>query len=164
MKNLVFILFVVFASSLPAQKNELHYPITCKDSIIVDNICLDCAEDFCFGGASFLEKYLDVKLYLLLKKGKLTTSNILIAINIDTFGVAKSVNFISKDTVCDLCNELIIEAIRGLKRWKPDCFFSFEISENRVMCQDKTIFLHTKIIGSNIYINGKRERPLRFKY
>ncbi|MDO8366486.1 MAG: hypothetical protein Q7T20_06795 [Saprospiraceae bacterium] len=163
MKSSLLILFVIFASGLSAQKTNAAFPTLCKDTIILDEICLDCAEDYCFGGALFLERYLDSRLYLLLKKEKLTTSDIAIAITIDTFGVAKSVDFVSKDSLCNSCNEIIFEAISSINRWKPACSFSFDISENRMICYEKKLILYTKIIDSNVFINGRRERPLLYK-
>jgi hypothetical protein len=162
MKHPLVILFAIFTSTLSAQGNDKLYATTCRDSIFTDKICTDCADDYCFGGALFLERYLDSKLYLLLKRERITTKDLTIAITIDTLGIAKSVNFVDKDEFCISCNEIIFDAIYHLKRWKPDCTFSFDISENRMICREKNLFLYVKIIDSNIYINGKRERPKIF--
>ncbi|HAD13876.1 MAG TPA: hypothetical protein DCF33_15725 [Saprospirales bacterium] len=152
----------MFSFALFAQGNDRRYPATCRDSIFTDKVCLDCADNYCFGGALFLERYLESKLYLILKKDKITTQDITLSIIIDTLGIAKSVDFVSKDKFCTSCNEVIFDAIYILKRWKPDCFYSFDISENKMICRDKKLFLYIKIIDSNIYINGKRERPVLF--
>ena len=158
MKNLLLFLFSMSTSVLIAQNTDILFPPTCKDSIIVDKICLNCAEDYCFGGALFLEKYLDSRLHLLLKKEKLTTSEIAIEIEIDTFGIEKSMKFISKDIFHESCNAAIFQAISELKRWKPDCSFSFYTSENKMICREKRLILYVRIIDGSIFINGKRQR------
>jgi hypothetical protein len=148
----------MYTSVLLAQNTDIIFPTTCKDLIFVDEICLNCAEDYCFGGALFLERYLSSRLHLLLKKEKLTTSEIAIEIEIDTLGMKKSMKFIAKDIFYESCSEAIFQAISELKRWKPDCSFSFDISENRMICREKKLMLYVRIIGGSILINGKRQR------
>ena len=157
-KHSLFFIAIIGAVHSYAQNDTNH-----RDTIIIDPICSDCAEYFAFGGRRFLETFLDSEFYLMLKNNDISTGEITLSIMIDTLGVAYKVELLREDTICKTCNEILLNAITSIRRWKPDCKYDFDINQRKMLCNIKTIILHFKIVNSNIYINGRRERRLLFR-
>lgn len=94
----------------------------------------------------------------MLKKTVVNTNEIELLIKIDTLGIAKSIEFKSTDPNCTVCNEILFNAIKDMRRWKPSFSFTLTWQSCPIAFEDKELILKMKIIDSNVYINGKRER------
>jgi hypothetical protein len=153
MRYTFYLILILSANCFSQEKDKKFVPPAINNNLRTEReICDDCGEDLFFGGERQFKIFLSRNLRIQIKNGEIKEGNISFVFHIDSLGQLQDMTLVEKMSSCELCNELIFDLLKSVKRWKPDCYY--DIVENRIICRNRDLKIRIWIKDKNIYVSN----------